>query len=568
MKRSHKILLALLSALLLTIPFYQWGTGLLLLVAFVPLLFIEEAIAEQKRAGKEIPKNAAGKKQAGKTKSRGRKVRTGSVVGYGIIAFMVFNILTSWWVKNAAWVGIIASVVVGTLYMTLVFWLFHITRRRLGNRLGYASLVVYWLTFEFLYLRAQINFPWLTLGNGFANDVMLIQWYEMTGALGGTLWALIMNIALFQLVKGWIAANASHIDRPLKTGKLLVAYRSQLSWVVALFILPALYSIVRYLTYEEKEDPYEMVVLQPNIDPYMKFADMPQEVQTAYLLHLADSLVTPNTEYIVGPETFINNNAWLATFDRNSEVIKMKQFLESHPRAKIVMGATTYKLLTDPSEYNSNSRPLPGSDYLYNRYNSAFQLDTTGFIPVYHKSNLVVGVEFMPYTEMLGFLERLTVDLGGSFRGNSTQEYRETFESPQDGTRVAPVICWESIFGEYVTEYVREAGADFLFIITNDGWWRNTPGHRQHNSFARLRAIETRRSIARSANTGISSLINQRGVELARIGWWERSGLRGTLNKNDHLTFYVKHGDVLGRIAGFLTVILLLYALLIRYIRK
>jgi apolipoprotein N-acyltransferase len=133
---------------------------------------------------------------------------------------------------------------------------------------------------------------------------------------------------------------------------------------------------------------------------------------------------------------------------------------------------------------------------------------------------------------------------------------------------VAPVICWESIFGEYVTEYVREAGADFLFIITNDGWWRNTPGHRQHNSFARLRAIETRRSIARSANTGISSLINQRGVELARIGWWERSGLRGTLNKNDHLTFYVKHGDVLGRIAGFLTVILLLYALLIRYIRK
>jgi apolipoprotein N-acyltransferase len=338
--------------------------------------------------------------------------------------------------------------------------------------------------------------------------------------------------------------------------------------VVALFLIPTLYSLVRYLTYREKEDPYEIVVLQPNIDPYMKFEYMPQEVQTAYLLHLADSLVTPQTEYIVGPETFINNNAWLETFDRNSEVVKLKQFVEKHPRAKLVMGATTYKLLTDPSEYTSNSRPLPGSDYMYNRYNSAFQLDTTDFIPIYHKSNLVVGVEFMPYTHMLGFMERLTVDLGGSFRGNSTQEYRETFESPQDGTKVGPVICWESIFGEYVTEYVREAGAEFLFIITNDGWWRNTPGHRQHNSFARLRAIENRRSVARSANTGISSLIDQRGVELARIGWWQRSGLRGTLNKNDHLTFYTKHGDFLGRIAMFLTVILLLYALLIRYIRK
>ena len=122
------------------------------------------------------------------------------------------------------------------------------------------------------------------------------------------------------------------------------------------------------------------------------------------------------------------------------------------------------------------------------------------------------------------------------------------FVSPDDGLKVAPVICWESVFGEYVTEYVKEKGANLIFIITNDGWWGETPGHRQHNSFARLRAIETRRSIARSANTGISSLINQRGDELQRIGWWERSAIRGSLNASDHLTFYVKHGDYLARL--------------------
>ena len=549
MKRLHQIGLAVLSALLLTIPFYQWGTGLLLMVAFIPMFFIEEAMAAKKAASE-------------------KKKSKGSVIWYGIIAFSLFNILTSWWVKHAAWVGIIASVVVGTLYMTLVYWLFHITKRRLGNRLGYASLLVYWITFEFLYLRAQINFPWLTLGNGFANDVVLVQWYELTGALGGTLWALLMNIALFGLIKSWMALRSGKSVRSARIGQWIGAHRAGLSRTMALLMIPVFYSTIRYFTYQEESDPYEIVILQPNIDPYMKFEYMPQEEQTAHLLRLADSLVTPNTDYIVGPETFINNNAWLATFDRNSEVVKLKKFLERYPGAKIVMGATTFKLLTDPSEYTSNSRPLPGSDYMYNRYNSAFQLDSTGFIPIYHKSNLVVGVEFMPYTNMLGFLERLTVDLGGSFRGNSTQEYRETFASPQDSTRVAPVICWESIFGEYVTEYVREEGAHFLFIITNDGWWSNTPGHRQHNSYARLRAIETRRSVARSANTGISSFIDQRGVELARIGWWQRSGLRGTINKNDHLTFYVKHGDYIGRIALFLTVILLLYALLIRYIRK
>ncbi len=119
-----------------------------------------------------------------------------------------------------------------------------------------------------------------------------------------------------------------------------------------------------------------------------------------------------------------------------------------------------------------------------------------------------------------------------------------------------------------MTEYVSVAGADFLFIITNDGWWRDTPGYKQHNSFARIRAIENRRSVARSANTGISSLIDQRGRELARAGWWERTGLRGNLNKNDHLTFYTKHGDFLGRIATLLTVILILYSIVFRFIKK
>jgi apolipoprotein N-acyltransferase len=557
MKRFHKILLALLSALLFTIPFYRWGTGLLLMVAFVPLLLIEDDMARRKSelgedAGRK--RDAQRKKEPGKTKGSGKK--RGSVVWYGIITFSIFNLLTTYWVKHAALEGIIAAVIIGTFYMTLVFWLFHMTRRRLGDRLGYAGLVVFWLTFEFLYLRAKITFPWLTLGNGFANDVMLIQWYEWTGTLGGSLWVLLINIALFKLVKGWLANRS------------FVANRTQISWVVGIFLVPFLLSLVRYLTYEEKEDPYEIVVLQPNIDPYMKFNDLSQEQQTAYLLHVADSLVTPETDYIVGPETFINNSVWEAGIDRHPDVLKLKEFLVDYPNAIMVIGATTYKLYTEPSQYTSTSRPLRDGEYRFDSFNSAFQLDRSGEIPIYHKSMLVVGVESMPYTNLLGFMEKLTVRLGGTFRSHGTQEYREAFESPLDGTKVGPVICWESIFGEFVTDYVKEAGANFIFVVTNDGWWKDTPGHRQHNAYARLRAIETRRSIARSANTGISSLINQRGQELARLGWWKRSGLRGTLNKNDHITFYVKHGDYLGRISFFLTVILLLYTLLIRYIRK
>ena len=282
------------------------------------------------------------------------------------------------------------------------------------------------------------------------------------------------------------------------------ANRSRISWALGFFLIPLLFSVIRYLSYEEKDDPYEIVVLQPNIDPYMKFTDMPQEEQTAILLSLADSLVTPETEYIVGPETFLNKSVWQSTMHTHPEVVKLYNFLDRYPRAKLVMGATTYKLYTDPSEFTSTSQPINEGRYRYDSFNSAFQLDKTSMIQIYHKSMQVTGVEKMPYANVLGFLEKLTIKLGGTMRSHGTQEFRNAFVSPQDGTRVGPVICWESVFGEYVTDYVGEAGANFLFIITNDGWWRNTPGHRQHNAFARLRAIETRRSVARSANTGIS----------------------------------------------------------------
>jgi len=540
MKQTHKILLALLSALLFSIPFFRVGTGLTLMIAFVPLLLIEETIPQRK--SRKLRKA----EKSGKAEKSDKSGKSGSMLWFAFLAFGLFVLLTTYWVYFATWTGIVASIIVNGGYMTLTFLLFRYTKRKLGDRLGYASLVVFWLAFEFLYLRAVVNFPWLLLGNGFAKDVILIQWFEWTGVLGGSLWVLVMNIVIFKLVKAWRAERS------------YAANKSRIAWAAGILLVPMLVSMIRYFTYNEKEDPYEIVVLQPNIDPYEKFGGVSQAEQTGYLLHLADSLVSSSTDYIVAPETFINQNLWEAGIKKHPEVLKLKEFLADYPKAKLVIGATTYRLYTDPSQYTSSSRPVNDGKYRMDSYNSAFQMDSTDNLPIYHKSMLVVGVEHMPYKRLLKSMEGLTLKLGGTMRSQGRQEFRDAFPSPQDGTRVAPVICWESIFGEYVTDYVTDAGAHFLFIVTNDGWWRNTAGHRQHNTFARLRAIETRRSVARSANTGISSLINQRGDELARMGWWKRSGLRGTLNKNDTITFYVKHGDYLGRIAVLLTVILLL----------
>jgi apolipoprotein N-acyltransferase len=193
----------------------------------------------------------------------------------------------------------------------------------------------------------------------------------------------------------------------------------------------------------------------------------------------------------------------------------------------------------------------------FEAFNAAIQLDSTDRVPVYFKSQLVVGVEKMPYPQYMKFLEKFTVRLGGTFRGWGTQDFRGVFFSAKDSTGIGPIICYESVFGEFVAGYVRN-GADLLFVITNDGWWGDTPGYHQHNAFSSLRAIETRRSIARSANTGISSLINQRGEVLDSLGWWKRGAVKGTLNVNHALTFYVRNGDYIGRVASYFALLVVL----------
>jgi apolipoprotein N-acyltransferase len=114
-----------------------------------------------------------------------------------------------------------------------------------------------------------------------------------------------------------------------------------------------------------------------------------------------------------------------------------------------------------------------------------------------------------------------------------------------------------------MTQYIRK-GANLIFVITNDGWWGNTPGHRQHFTFSKMRAIETRRSVARSANTGISAFIDQRGDVYQATEYWVPAVIRQTINANDEITFYVKYGDYIARLSAFVAVFLVLIAISFR----
>jgi apolipoprotein N-acyltransferase len=131
------------------------------------------------------------------------------------------------------------------------------------------------------------------------------------------------------------------------------------------------------------------------------------------------------------------------------------------------------------------------------------------------------------------------------------------------GVKYAPLICYESVYGDYASMFVRK-GADILCVITNDGWWQDTPGYKQHRMFSQIRAIENRRSVARSANTGISCFIDQKGQIIEELGWNEYGAMNQKLNKNTDFTFFTKYGDIIGRLSVFLTIAMLLYAIVER----
>jgi len=472
---------------------------------------------------------------------------------YPFLAFVLFNILTTWWIfcvteSIATKILVLASaVLVNSSLMTIVFSLFQFVKRKLSYKHGYFGFIVLWLGFEYFNLHWELTWPWLTLGNGFANQVSWIQWYEFTGVFGGSLWILIANILVFTILK-----NA--LNR--------VAFRNNLKWVIVLTITllaPTIFSKIIYSSYVETENPLEILIVQPNIDPYLEKYELSYEEQLDRLLLLVKNKVTKKTKFIVAPETALTEDIWENHIHESFTFGEVAEFLQEFPETEIVAGMSSYLLYEPGQELSATARAITKTDKFYDAFNAAIQFNSDGSAQIYHKSKLVQGVEKMPFSSLLKPLDKFAINLGGTTGSLGSQKESSVFTSQNTSIKIAPVICYESVYGEYVASYIRK-GANLIFVITNDGWWGNTPGFRQHIAYSRLRAIENRRSVARAANTGISCFINQRGDILQSTGWWESAVLKENLNANDKMTIFTKAGNYIGRIAAFLAIALIIYS--------
>jgi apolipoprotein N-acyltransferase len=330
---------------------------------------------------------------------------------------------------------------------------------------------------------------------------------------------------------------------------------------IGLIVMPAALSFWSYRSYSEKTNPVEVVVTQPNIDPYgEKFSSNPME-QIDKIVDLAAPLITDSTALVLGPETAMVYPFDEERYDRSELFQRVSDHVANWNGPDLFLGASTYRLFDHQSRISM--RRIERDSYI-EYYNTSVLISMNKPPQFVHKSKLVLGVEKVPFSYWIPALEQLSIDNGGTSGTLGIESEPKILRTA--GFNFAPVVCYESVYGGYIAAQCRK-GAEAIFIITNDGWWGDTHGHRQHASFARLRAIETNKYVVRSANTGISSVINQRGDVLKQTEYWKEDAFRAKINLNDEVTFYTQYGDVIGR--SFAFVFLLLAALtLVKYLRK
>lgn len=516
-------LLSILSGFLFVGGFPNSPLTPLMFIAFVPLLVIADEIKHS-----EI------------------SIKKRLFMRYAYNSFVIWNIGSTWWVGNAGLIpGLIANFL-NAFFMTLPLLLFYIANTKFSKLWAGIALIGFWFSWEILHLSWELSWPWLTIGNAFAQHPDWIQWYEYTGVFGGGLWILILNLLIFRF-------NES-----------AVTIRKFVPIALAL-ITPLLCSFfIKYNYKNDNNDWIEVVAVQPNFEPhYVKF-ELSDELQLERFLQLSKAQITPTTDYLVYPETSFGY------FDvdklRTYPIVQQLSALtDSTSKLRLISGLDLFKIYAPSENLPKSVRKTKRG--LMEIYNGAVQITAhQSEIPYYKKGKMVPGAEAFPFRWLFGFLEPLFHQFNGTVEGLGTQPERSVFWSQDQRVAVAPLICYESIYGGYCTDYVKK-GANVLFIMTNDGWWDDTPGYIQHFKFASLRAIELRRSIARSANSGTSAFFDELGHSSQATAYDTPTAIKEKIQLNNNVTFYAKHGDYLAWM-GVLVAACMVLAMIVQYFRN
>ena len=435
---------------------------------------------------------------------------------WAYVSLLIWNIGVSYWLAMATIAGGIAAMVANSLVMLIPLLLIRrILLRPAPLVLKMLTISSLWVIMEWAHFRWDLSWPWLTLGNAFSTWTFAIQYISITGVLGVSFWVVSVSYLLFLAIKKELGIASGIVG----------------------FIVPIAISVVILFTQHFESDRMARVgVIQPNFDSYQRYSGFagPRELMLR-LLTVTDSLVTTTADLdlILWPEnalTGVQRESTATLASRLSE-----NYVNKH-RIPIMGGSSLMRIYDTETLHASR---LSAAETPYDIFNSAllFQPDMT-FVS-YKKYNLVPLVERLPFADalipVLSFAFRPN-DILGFGKGDSLALLHTS------NTTYTPAICYDSVFGDFVAHSVKN-GSEFIAIITNDGWWGHSSGHIQHFEFGRLRAIENRRWIARSANNGISGFIAPDGSVAQKSEYWTTDIMVMDVPLLTKTTLYSRFGD-------------------------
>jgi len=479
------------------------------------------------------------------TKSRNLSSRKLYMCGF--LALFFFNTSVTFWIYELTNKAFLIHIFNALLFSTSVL-LFQFILSKHHRYIGYIYFVLAWIVLEYLHLNWELAYPLLTLGNSLAKFPLLIQWYEFTGVLGGSVWILLVNVIVCELLFSRFCSK-----RELNIKLVLLAL---------VIVIPIAISVTLFKIYKERGIIVSVSVLNSNIDCRIEKYSM--SADSLISRYISIQKPSKKSELIVWPETAIPNGGLANQITRNMGFSQIKNSL-LNDSVCLITGAIIYENAGLTPKRVRGLFYHPQFNTWLSTHNSIVKLQRNEeAVLVKSKKRLVAFEEFSPYPEILQMVSNINKSLGG-FEFSEAINSCESFSTHK--VSVLPLICYESLFGADMRNCITEV-PQIITISLNEGWYHDYTGASQFLYYSCLRAIEFRRSVARSSNGGISGFVSQRGELLNYNKKLDEPGyLTYDLLASGSRTFYARHGDYLG-VVSIILIIALSLALIIAFAYK
>ncbi|MDP1677383.1 MAG: apolipoprotein N-acyltransferase, partial [Bacteroidota bacterium] len=432
-QKKYLLLLGVSSSVILGLSFPPLQFGVLVCFGFVPFLLLTDKIDSYSRFFR-----------------------------YSYFTFFIFSLISLYWVGGFTHGKDPYLMIAGTalflweplvLSLPAVFYFF--IKKRLNNMYSAIAFPFIWITMEWLYALGELAFPWLHIGNTQTYHLDKIQFADITGVYGISFWILTINVLVYFLVKQIQSTKISRISYYLAL------------CIALIYLLPSFYQVDEKSFHNQNRKAINVGIIQPNVDPWDKWEGantfLGRWNQTQHYLKLIGDHINDSLDIAVLPESavLLNLPAYPQQLQEFNSII-------DNLNISVITGYVRVQYYEKENAPPTSSL-IKGTNVRYDSFNSIMFVEPHSTeVQTYSKMRLVPFAERIPYADKVSFLiEPLRWGVGISNWGLAHDS--TVFVSKKIESKFLAMVCYESIFPEFVSKFV-DNGAEFLVFITNDSW--------------------------------------------------------------------------------------------------